>query len=43
MVKNRDKQKSILLEYNKASQTYHWREFCGSGNDEPNDTLMNVK
>jgi hypothetical protein len=35
--------KSILLGYNEAGQTYHWREFCDSGNNEPNDTLMNVK
>jgi hypothetical protein len=34
---------SILLGYNKASQTYRWRELCDSGNNEPNDTLMNVK
>jgi hypothetical protein len=32
--------KSILLGY---SQTYRRREFCDSGNNEPNDTLMNVK
>jgi hypothetical protein len=42
--KTKDKQiKSILLSYNKASQSYCWREFCNSGNNEPNDTLMNVK
>jgi len=29
--------------YNKASQTHRLREFCNSGNNEPNDTLMNVK
>jgi hypothetical protein len=35
--------KGILLGYNKASQTYRWKEICDSGNNEPNDTLMNVK
>jgi hypothetical protein len=35
--------KGILLGYNKASQTYRWRKFYDSGNNEPNDTLMNVK
>jgi len=34
---------SILLGNNKASQTYCWREFCDSGNNEPNDTLVNIK
>ena len=33
--------KGILLGYNKV--TYRWREFCDSGNNEPNDTLMSVK
>ena len=28
---------------NKASRTYHLREFCGGGYGKPNDTLMNVK
>lgn len=26
-----------------ARQTYRWRDFCDSGNNEPNDTLMVVK
>jgi hypothetical protein len=28
---------------NEASRAYHLREFCGGGNNEPNDTLKNVK
>jgi hypothetical protein len=28
---------------NKASRAYHLREFCGGGNNKPNDTLKNAK
>jgi hypothetical protein len=28
---------------NKVNQTYHLREFCGGGNNEPKDTLKNVE
>ena len=29
--------------HNKASQAYHLRKFCCSGNSEPNATLNNTK
>jgi hypothetical protein len=38
-----DKSRKNRTSNNKASWTYHLREFCRCGNNEPNDTLKNVE
>jgi hypothetical protein len=38
-MQNGNEPKTKRMYYTEASGAYHLREFCGGGNNEPNDTL----